>query len=89
MPMSEWAIDPELEAEMLVVGGGPAGAACALTLANLRRRVVLCEAARFPREHVGVCLSPGVIHQLGFLGIWHILDDPANRQVSSRHRSPR
>nr|WP_247369690.1 MULTISPECIES: FAD-dependent oxidoreductase [unclassified Bradyrhizobium] len=74
---------------MLVVGGGPAGAACALTLANLRRRVVLCEAARFPREHVGVCLSPGVIHQLGFLGIWHILDDPANRQVSSRHRSPR
>lgn len=69
---------PELEAEVLVVGGGPAGAACALTLANLRRRVVLCEAARFPREHVGVCLSPGVVHQLGFLGIRHILDDPAH-----------
>jgi flavin-dependent dehydrogenase len=66
------------EAEVLVVGGGPAGAACALTLAKLGRDVVLCEAARFPRDHVGISLSPGVVNQLDFLGIRDILKHPAH-----------
>jgi len=68
-----------IESEVLVVGGGPAGAACALTLARLERSVVLCEAVSFPRDHIGVCLSPGVIHQLEFLGLADVLLDPAHR----------
>ncbi|WP_136626001.1 flavin-dependent monooxygenase QhpG [Bradyrhizobium macuxiense] len=67
------------DAEVLVIGGGPAGAVCALALSRLGRDVVLCEAAAFPRDHIGICLSPGVISQLDFLGVQHILDHSAHQ----------
>src|SRR4051794_39474466 len=56
-------------AEVLVVGGGPAGSATAIRLAQLGVRVALAEAARFPREHVGEALAPSVWPLLEVLGI--------------------
>ena len=46
-------------ADVVVVGGGPAGSITALTLASEGARVVLLEAARYPRDKVcGDALIP-------------------------------
>lgn len=63
---------------VLVIGGGPAGAACAIALADLGHAVTLYEAAAFPRRHVGISLSAGVARQLDFLGLARLLDHPAH-----------
>jgi len=58
-----------LDAEVLVVGGGPAGAATAALLAQRGREVMLLEKASFPREKpCAEYLSPGVVDVLGRLG---------------------
>ena len=44
--------------DVIVVGGGPAGASVATQLARRGRRVVLCERERFPRFHIGESLLP-------------------------------
>lgn len=46
------------EHEVIVVGGGPAGAAAAATLARLGRDVVLIDRHQFPRYSVGESLLP-------------------------------
>jgi flavin-dependent dehydrogenase len=58
----------DLDAEVCVVGGGPAGAALACRLATLGRRVVVVERHPFPRPHVGESVSPGVWPLLELLG---------------------
>ena len=58
-----------MQAEVCVVGGGPAGAAVAARLAMLGHEVVLVEREPFPREHVGESLSPGVWPLLELLGV--------------------
>jgi 2-polyprenyl-6-methoxyphenol hydroxylase-like FAD-dependent oxidoreductase len=75
-----------LDTEVLVIGGGPSGAACAIALARLRKKVVLCESAVFPRDHVGICLSPGILRQLEFLEAGSILGHPAHRSGFSMER---
>jgi len=58
------------EREVLVVGGGPAGAATAIRLARLGRDVVLVE--RMPAWHwqaCGVFTSPATVHALRRLGL--------------------
>ena len=40
-----------LTADVCVVGGGPAGAAAAITLARAGRGVVVVDRARFPRDN--------------------------------------
>ena len=62
--MSAW------DAEVLVVGGGPAGAATATWLARAGHDVLLLEKARFPREKpCAEFLSPGLSDILERLGV--------------------
>ncbi|MGH9156399.1 MAG: NAD(P)/FAD-dependent oxidoreductase [Acidimicrobiales bacterium] len=62
-----------ITADVAVVGGGPAGAAAAITLARAGRRVVLVDRARFPRDKCcGDGLTAGALRRLQFLGF-----DPA------------
>ena len=66
--------------DVLIVGGGPAGASTAFQLARLGLRVRVLERARFPRaKPCAECLSPQtsrVLHDMGLLrelesqGVW-------------------
>ena len=55
--------------DLIVVGAGPAGSACAITAARAGAKVLLLEKDRFPRQKVcGEFVSPeslGLLH--GFL----------------------
>lgn len=60
----------EETAEILVVGGGPAGSALALRLARAGRDVLVLEKSRFPREKAcGDCVNPGAVAELRRLGV--------------------
>ncbi len=63
-----------LTADVCVVGGGPAGAALAIRLAQLGRRVVVVEKAGFPRPHLGESLTAGVRPLLELLGMQAAID---------------
>ncbi|MGQ0521134.1 MAG: NAD(P)/FAD-dependent oxidoreductase [Actinomycetota bacterium] len=84
-----------LAADVAVVGGGPAGAAAAITLARAGRSVVLVDKARFPRDKCcGDGLTTGALRRLEELGLrpgdvasWYAVDDvhvrgPAGRSTS-------
>jgi geranylgeranyl reductase family protein len=59
-----------LSADVAVVGGGPAGAAAAITLARDGRDVVLVDKARFPRDKCcGDGLTTGALRLLEQLGL--------------------
>jgi flavin-dependent dehydrogenase len=56
------------DADLIVLGGGPAGTAAAITAAQKKLTVVLIERDEFPRHRVGEALHPGVevlFRQLG------------------------
>lgn len=44
--------------DVLVIGGGPAGATAAAILAGQGKKVLLVESSHFPRHHVGESLQP-------------------------------
>jgi len=50
--------------DVLVIGGGPAGASAAALLAKEGRDVVLAERTHFPRPHVGESLQPASLKLL-------------------------
>ncbi len=58
--------------DVLVAGGGPAGAVCAAACARAGLSVAVIERAVFPREKVcGDCLNPGCWRVLDALGLRH------------------
>lgn len=70
------------DAEVLVVGGGPAGAATAVRLARAGRDVIVLDRAAFPREKAcAEFLSPGAVRALDALGV---LPDAATRGAWQR-----
>src|SRR4051794_28484975 len=81
-----------LTADVAVVGGGPAGAAAAITLARAGRHVVLIDKARFPRDKCcGDGLTAGALRRLEALGLrpdavasWQPVDDVWVRSPSGR-----
>src|SRR5947207_9287591 len=81
-----------LTADVAVVGGGPAGAAAAITLARAGRDVVLVDKARFPRDKCcGDGLTAGALRRLEALGLrpdavpsWQPVEDVWIRSPSGR-----
>ena len=79
-----------LSADVAVVGGGPAGAAAAITLARAGRDVVLVDKAQFPRDKCcGDGLTAGalrLLEQLGFdpraVESWKTVSDVVVRSPS-------
>ena len=84
-----------LAADVVVIGGGPAGSAAAIGLARAGRDVTLVDRARFPRDKVcGDGLTTGALRLLEGLGLdprrvssWQGVDDvvvrgPAGHEVT-------
>jgi geranylgeranyl reductase family protein len=79
-------------ADVAVVGGGPAGAATAITLARAGRDVVLVDKATFPRDKCcGDGLTTGALRRYEALGLdpssvasWQIVEDVFVRSPSGR-----
>ena len=62
--------------DVVIIGGGPAGASAALRLLSLGRSVALIEKEIFPRPQIGESLSPG---------IWNIFRYLQAEQLLTRH----
>ena len=57
--------------DVLVLGGGPAGLACALTLRRHgKRSVAVVERTGYAAPRIGETLSPGLRGTLEYLGVW-------------------
>ncbi len=77
-------------ADVVIVGGGPAGAAAGIRLARAGRDVVLVDRATFPRDKIcGDGLTAGALRLLEGLGLdpaavpsWQVVDDVVVRSPS-------
>ena len=63
------------EHDVVVLGAGPAGASTAIRLAELGLDVGLVERCRFPRSHVGICMSDETIALIDSLGLGHAFNN--------------
>lgn len=61
-------------ADVIVIGGGPAGATASALLAEKGHDVVVIEKSKFPRYHVGESLMPFCYHTLDRLGLVEEMD---------------
>ncbi|KAJ3757384.1 hypothetical protein EV360DRAFT_84057 [Lentinula raphanica] len=59
---------PPSNVDVLIVGGGPSGSYAASVLALEGLSVVVLEASKFPRYHIGESLLPSVRNYLRFIG---------------------
>jgi 2-polyprenyl-6-methoxyphenol hydroxylase-like FAD-dependent oxidoreductase len=73
-----------LRLDIVVIGAGPAGCCLALRLAELGHAVALVERRAFPRQHVGIALSPGVAPLLDHLGLADIPQSVPHRRFAGR-----
>jgi flavin-dependent dehydrogenase len=60
---------PGRDADILIIGGGPAGSTAAILLAERGHRVVLLEKAHHPRFHIGESLLPANLPLFERLGV--------------------
>lgn len=60
--------------DVVIIGGGPAGACAALRLLALGHRVALIEQQAFPRPQIGESLSVGVRNIFNYLGAEQLLN---------------
>ncbi len=60
--------------DVVVIGGGPAGATLAGLLARKNRKVLILERERFPRYHIGESLIPGFMRAMEELGMLERLE---------------
>ena len=63
------AAGPAFQCDVLVVGGGPAGATISALLAERGRDVVMLEKAHHPRFHIGESLLPANVQLFDRLGV--------------------
>jgi 2-polyprenyl-6-methoxyphenol hydroxylase-like FAD-dependent oxidoreductase len=61
--------------DVVVIGGGPGGAATAGLLAKRGHRVLVLEREKFPRYHIGESLITGVLPAIEELGLRQRLDE--------------
>ncbi|HZD11533.1 MAG TPA: NAD(P)/FAD-dependent oxidoreductase [Candidatus Binatia bacterium] len=72
-------------AQILVAGGGPAGATAAAMLAREGFRVVLVERDRFPRYHIGESLLPSALDFLDLLGAREKIEQHGFQRKAGAH----
>jgi menaquinone-9 beta-reductase len=81
---------PPSSCDVLVVGAGPAGSACAQQLARAGFNVVLCDQHEFPRDKVcGDGLIPDAHTAFGRLGVHHEVMQAAQRATHVGCIAPR
>ncbi|MFE0809337.1 NAD(P)/FAD-dependent oxidoreductase [Streptomyces sp. NPDC058794] len=72
MPLSLYGVPEEFD--VIVIGGGPAGATTAGLLSKKGHRVLVLDRERFPRYHVGESLIPAFMRPMQELGITERMD---------------
>jgi flavin-dependent dehydrogenase len=63
------------EHDVVILGAGPAGISAAIRLAEMGLDVGVVERHRFPRGHVGICISDETIALIEYLGLGHEFDN--------------
>jgi len=77
-------VKPKFDAEVIVVGGGPAGAATAAHLARNGTHVLLIDRRAFPRDKAcGDFVGPVAVLELLGLGVKQIVDDHVANPIRS------
>jgi flavin-dependent dehydrogenase len=73
MPSNLFGVSDEFD--VIVIGGGPAGATTAGLLAKRGHKVLVLDKERFPRYHVGESLIPAFMRPMEELGITQRMDE--------------